>query len=77
MRCMNAIRHIRKNVFRLKQQEFAAIAGVQQSTVSRWERGEASPSLDEMAAIRTAAKDRRIKWNDGLFFAPVNEGQAA
>lgn len=67
MPAMNAIRHIRKNVFRLKQQEFAAIAGVQQSTVSRWERGEASPSLDEMAAIREAARGKR-GWSDKLFF---------
>lgn len=74
---MNAIRHIRKNVFRLKQQEFAAIAGVQQSTVSRWERGEASPSLDEMAAIREAAKLRRLRWSDGLFFASKEQAGAA
>ncbi|GEM_PF-2239189 len=73
---MNAIRHIRKNVFRLRQQDFAAIAGVQQSTVSRWEKGEASPSLSEMAAIRDAARSRRLRWNDRLFFeAPTPSSQ--
>jgi transcriptional regulator with XRE-family HTH domain len=75
---MNAIRHIRKNVFRLRQQDFAAIAGVQQSTVSRWEKGEAAPSLDEMAAIRDAARARRLRWNDRLFFeTPAKEETAA
>lgn len=69
---MNAIRNIRKNVFRLKQQEFAAIAGVQQSTVSRWERGELAPSLEEMAAIRAAAKGKR-GWSDRLFFEAPSE----
>lgn len=65
---MNTLRHIRKSVFKLTQQEFAAIAGVQQSTVSRWENGDAAPSLEEMAAIRRAAQERRIRWNDRLFF---------
>jgi DNA-binding transcriptional regulator YiaG len=73
---MNAIRHIRKNVFRLKQQEFAAIAGVQQSTVSRWERGEASPSLSEMAAIREAARGKR-GWSDRLFFETPDMARAS
>ncbi len=77
---MNAITHIRKNVFKLNQREFAAIAGVQQSSVSRWENGHAAPTLDDMARIRKAASDRRIRWSDKLFFdapsAPA-EGRAA
>ncbi len=71
MRCMNAMKHIRLNVFGVKQQEFAAIAGVQQSTVSRWESGDAVPTLAEMNRIREAAGQRKLKarWSDRLFFA--------
>lgn len=68
---MNAIRHIRKNVFQLGQKEFAEVAGVTQSTVSRWENG-VSPSLDELERIRVAAFGRGIEWSDALFFeSPV------
>lgn len=68
---MNAIHHIRKHVFGVRQQEFAAIAGVPQSRVSRWENGHAEPSRDEMARIREAAKQRKLKrkWSDDLFFS--------
>lgn len=67
---MNPLKHIRKNVFGLKQQDFAAIAGVQQSTISRWENGEAAPTLEEMNRIRVEAGKRKLKmkWNDRLFF---------
>lgn len=63
---MSTMKHIRTKVFRCTQAEFAAIAGVTQATVSRWENGVA-PSLEEMTAIRVAAKGRR-GWNDRLFF---------
>jgi len=73
---MNAIRHIRTEVFNLKQAEFAAVAGVKQSTVSRWENG-GEPSLEEMRAIRRAAIARGIQWNDEWFFrAPASETAA-
>lgn len=67
---MNTILHIRKEVFAVRQQEFAAIAGVPQSRVSRWENGKSEPSLEEMARIRAAAKVRKLKrkWSDDLFF---------
>lgn len=67
MRGMNALKHIRKNVFSVTQAEFASLAGVTQATVSRWESGIA-PSLDEMQAIRLAARDRSIDWDDAWFF---------
>ena len=73
---MNAITHIRKKVFGVTQQEFASIAGVQQSMVSRWENGHAAPTLDEMQRIRDAAAARKLKskWRDDLFFtAPATE----
>ena len=76
---MNAIRHIRKKVFGVTQQEFAVIAGVQQSTISRWENGEAAPTLDEMARIRESAGSRKLKskWDDRLFFTAPSEGERA
>jgi transcriptional regulator with XRE-family HTH domain len=76
---MNAIRHIRINVFGLKQQEFADIAGVPQSAVSRWETGKAAPSLEEMARIRAEAGKRKLKarWSDRLFFTEPDEASAA
>ena len=75
---MNPIKHIREQVFKMKrQQEFADAIGVDQSAVSRSERG-ASPSLEAMAAIRSEALRRKLRWNDKLFFeAPSKEGQAA
>jgi len=70
---MNALKNIRKNIFRVTQAEFAVVAGVTQATVSRWENGVA-PSLEEMQAIRSAASEREIHWTDALFFeAPVIE----
>jgi transcriptional regulator with XRE-family HTH domain len=75
---MIAIRHIRKNIFQLSQAEFAAIAGVVQATVSRWENG-VPLSLDEMKTIREAAMSRGIDWNDSWFFESPAEisGDAA
>jgi transcriptional regulator with XRE-family HTH domain len=67
---MNAIKAIRKHVFGVTQIEFAEIAGVKQSSVSRWEAGVA-PTLDEMAAIRRAAVERGLPWSDEFFFTPV------
>lgn len=76
---MNAIYFIRKKVFGTTQQEFARIAGVQQSMVSRWENDAAAPTLDEMHRIREAAGTRKLKrkWRDDLFFTVPEEGQAA
>lgn len=74
---MTAIRHIRKTVFNLNQAEFAALAGVAQATVSRWENG-VSLSLDEMRAIRDAAIARGIEWEDRWFFeTPTATPEAA
>ncbi|TJV32037.1 MAG: helix-turn-helix transcriptional regulator [Mesorhizobium sp.] len=72
---MSAIRHIRTNVFKVNQTGFATLAGVTQATVSRWEAG-GSPSLDEMQAIRKAAAERDIDWNDAWFFEVPSETAA-
>lgn len=76
---MSPLLYIRKKVFGLTQQEFAGIAGVQQSTVSRWENGDAAPSLDEMNRIRAEAAKRKLKrkWDDRLFFAEPPKASAA
>jgi transcriptional regulator with XRE-family HTH domain len=72
---MNPIKAIRTRVFNLTQVEFATIAGVQQSTVSRWENGVA-PTLDEMQAIRSAAATKKMRWSDEWFFTPAPERRA-
>lgn len=64
---MNPMKHIRKNLFNLSQTDFAALAGVGQATVSRWESG-GSPTLDEMKRIRAAAEERGLEWDDRFFF---------
>lgn len=61
------MKHIRTKVFQMTQAEFSVLAGVAQATVSRWEKGVA-PSLDEMKAIRRAAEERNIDWDDKYFF---------
>lgn len=65
---MSALRRIRKDVLSLSQAEIAALVGVSQGTVSKWENGELAPSLSEMAVIRSEALARGIDWNDEWFF---------
>ncbi len=65
---MSSLRHIRTNIFRLKQAEFAVVCQVDQSTVSKWESGDLEPSLSQMRRIRDMAKKRRMKWSDKWFF---------
>ncbi len=65
---MSALLHIRKHILKITQAEMAAIAGVRQATVSRWESGSLSPALVQMAAVRQAAFDRGIPWSDAWFF---------
>lgn len=64
---MNPIRFIRTQLFDLSQSEFANLIGRTQASVSRWESG--GPFTNEdMAAIRSAALERDIAWNDQIFF---------
>lgn len=73
IRAMNTIRHIRKDVFRKNQAEFAALIGVKQSTVSRWENG-TEPDRADLAAIRAAAVRMNVPWSDDWFFeAPAEQ----
>ena len=73
---MKPLEHIRKNVFGLSQTEFGQIAGTTQPSVSRWEKGEQEPSHSEMAAIRQAAHDRGLTWDDRWFFEVPAEVRA-
>lgn len=66
---MNAVAHVRKSVLKASQMELATIASTTQATVSRWEKGELSPDLDQLAAIRAAVIERKLKWNDAWFFS--------
>jgi transcriptional regulator with XRE-family HTH domain len=77
---MRAIERIRREVFKVKQVAFAVIAGTSQGTVSRWENGESDPSLDQLQKIRDAATEKRLPWNDALFFdvaRPIPKRRAA
>jgi len=46
------IKHLRKVVLQLSQQELAAELGVSFSTVNRWERGHAEPQPDRLRRLR-------------------------
>lgn len=65
---MQQVERIRKHVFRVGQAEFALLAGVTQGTVSKWESGKLTPSHENLMAIRTAAAERGLMWNDAWFF---------
>lgn len=71
---MSSIRDIRKKVLGLSQTDLARIAGVKQSTVSRWESGELSPSLSDVSKIVTAAGGR-ITANDFLIAHTMSGAQ--
>jgi transcriptional regulator with XRE-family HTH domain len=67
---MRPIAHIRKDLFKLSQAAFGAVAGTSQATVSRWESGELEPSLEQIARIRSAAIQAGLQWRDELLFEP-------
>lgn len=52
---MTSIERIRKRLA-LSQKQFAELASVNQSTVSRWERGDGEPSLSEIKRIIAGAE---------------------
>ena len=68
---MNQMERIRRVVFRATQAKMAAIAGVQQGTVSRWERGQLVPTQREMQRIRDEAIRSGLAWDDRWFFDPL------
>lgn len=66
-----ALLHIRRVVFQLTQAEFAAIAGVGQVQVSRWEKGDRKPTIAAIARIRAEARRRGLDWNDAWVFEEI------
>lgn len=77
---MNAVEHIRKRIFKLKQAPFAAVAGVSQPTVSRWEQDNlpgSQPTRAEMDRIRSAALDQGLDWDDSWFFQTFPDDKTA
>ena len=65
---MEPMEYIRREVFKISQRAMAEIADVNQATVSRWEAKVAEPSRAEMRRIRDAARARRLRWHDKMFF---------
>lgn len=65
---MNTFEHIRKVKLGVSQSALAEIAGVDQSTVSRWESGPLAPGFWEMLRIREYARERGLSWEDRWFF---------
>jgi transcriptional regulator with XRE-family HTH domain len=65
---MGALRRIRQEVFGLTLTEMAAIAGVAQSTISKWENGIHRLDFQAMARIRSAALERHLAWDDAWLF---------
>jgi transcriptional regulator with XRE-family HTH domain len=68
---MNQLERIRRVVFGVTQAAMAEIAGVQQSTVSRWEKGLRAPTQRQLQRIRNEAIRRGLPWDDRWFFDPV------
>jgi len=66
---MYALAHIRKTRLGLTQAAFAELAEVNQSTVSRWERGELSPTVEEVNRIIAGAKKLKVELAPNEFFA--------
>lgn len=77
MHNMNAVEHIRTQVFKLKQGPFAEVAGVSQATVSRWEKQGKEPSREKLDNIRKAAIERGLQWSDSFFFEKPHDQVSA
>jgi transcriptional regulator with XRE-family HTH domain len=65
---VNQLKHIRVAVLDMTQAAFADLVGVSQATISRWEQGEGSPTLDHLQLIRAEFFRRRIPWREASLF---------
>jgi transcriptional regulator with XRE-family HTH domain len=65
---VNQLKHIRVVVLDTTQAAMGDLVGVSQATISRWEKGEGSPTRDHLQFIRDEILRRRIQWNDAWFF---------
>ena len=52
---MTPIAHIRRNILKVSQAELGELAGVKQSTVSRWEAGTLAPDVTQVERIVLAS----------------------
>lgn len=60
---------IRERIFGIStQEEFADMLGCAQATISRYETGELRLSRDAQDAIRLAARERGLRWDNNWFF---------
>lgn len=74
---MRQILFLRHKIFKANQAEFARMAQVSQATVSRWENGEGSPSLENIIALRKAAARKGIAWDHEWLFSPPSDEVSA
>ena len=65
---INSMRHIRKNILDMTQDEFANLTGASQAAVSQWENDNLQPNRDAMGRIRAYVMDRGLPWDDSWFF---------
>ena len=65
---MTPFNHIRENIFKLSQAEMSVELGVSQPTISRLENDKVVLSADIMHRVRRLAAEKRVRWNDSLFF---------
>lgn len=63
------IRFIRERYFHATQESFAALLGVHQATVAKWERSTFSPDIDLLRRIRSAAHGAGLHWQDDVVWA--------
>ena len=55
-----AIRNLRKKVYRMSQEEFALLLNIKAPTVRSWEQGQKTPSGSAARLLEVLAKDRSI-----------------
>lgn len=69
------MRYLRGSIFDTTQEVMAAIAGVNHSTYSRWEKGSADPGVAELHRIGSKALALGLPWQaEWLFMPPTDEG---
>lgn len=73
---MSVITAIRR-VLAVKQSELATIVGRNQATISRWEMGLGSPTIDDISKIRAEFIKRGVEWDETLIFPPDPDPKAS
>lgn len=68
MQTDSPIRWLRKNVFKVTQDDLAAIGGVSRPRVSRYENGQGEPPFDFMLRLRSEAIRLGLPFSGDWFF---------